>query len=132
MWRVITEKLEHFIKYDSNEKSLYIDDIKQDINNDSIVKFIGIDKKVFFDEKKLNLVIKGNVLRIAYNGKYIDLDEPYIPLKAERMIYCVIPFPIIFACIGALKGIKEMFLISLVLLVALYVYVAKVMKTNIK
>ena len=132
MWRVITEKAEHFIKYDANEKSLYIDNIKRDINNDSIVKFIGIDKKVYFDEKKLNLIIKKNVLRIAYKGKYIDLDEPYIPLKAERIIYCPIPFPIIFASIGALKGIKEMFLISFVLLFVLYVYIAKEMKTNSK
>ena len=67
-------------------------------------------------------------MRIVHKGKYVDINEPYIPLKAERMIYFVIPFPVILASIGALKGIQELFVISFAILIVLYTYVVKAIK----
>lgn len=127
-WKIVTTLFEHIIEYNENKNELFINGIKTSFSENSIVRFIGIDEEFQIDDKNIRIIVRNKKMRIVHKGKYVDINEPYIPLKAERMIYFVIPFPVILASIGALKGIQELFVISFAILIVLYTYVVKAIK----
>ena len=127
-WKIVTALFEHIIEYNENKNELFIDGIKRSFLENSIVRFIGIDEEFQIDDKNIRIIVRNKKMRIVHKGKYVDINEPYIPLKAERMIYFVIPFPVILASIGALKEIQELFVISFAILIVLYTYVVKAIK----
>lgn len=127
-WIVVTEIMQHHIMYQPENKSLYVDGIKRVIKEESIIKLMGIDEEIKLDGKKLYLIIKNNVLRIVYKGKYVDIDEPYIPLKAERLIYFCIPIPILVAIYAAMSKTHALFAVSFALIFVLAVYLKREIK----
>jgi len=127
-WIVVTEIMQHYIMYQPENKSLYVDGIKRVIKEESFVKLMGIDEEIKLDGKKLHLIIKNNVLRIVYKGKYVDIDEPYIPLKAERLIYFCVPIPVMIAIYAAMSKTHALFAVSFALIIVLAIYLKREIK----
>lgn len=113
-WLIVTALCEYWVRYDDG--SIYINNIKKEVDQSSKVFLMGIDQSIEIEGKLFHFVIKNDELRIAYQGKYMDTDEMYIPLKGELLFYIMLPFPIIAAGIGALQGEKNLFLVAFMLL----------------